>query len=69
MAKIFKYIVYITQFTLLMIVPIFLCFFAGLYLDKALGTSFISIIMFFVGALAGGTAIYRTIKKNHKEEE
>ena len=67
MAKIFKYIVYITQFALLMLVPIFLCFFAGIYLDKWLGTSFISIIMFFVGALSGATAVYRTIKKNHKE--
>lgn len=67
MAKIVKYIVYITQFALLMLVPIFLCFFGGLYIDKILGTSFISIIMFFVGALAGGTAVYRTIKKNHKD--
>lgn len=48
----------ITQFGINMIVPICLCFFVGYYLDRMLGTSYITVILFFVGALAGFRNIY-----------
>ncbi len=62
-------LVLITQFGINMIVPIFLCFFAGIYLDKWLHTNFIAIILFFVGALAGFRNIYMMSKKSLKKKE
>jgi F0F1-type ATP synthase assembly protein I len=35
----------------------------GIFLDKKLGTSFIMVIFFFIGAIAGGQNIYRMAKK------
>ncbi len=48
----------VLQFGINMIVPIVLCTFAGIYLDRFFSTSFIVIILFFVGALAGFRNIY-----------
>ena len=52
-----------TQFTIHMLVPIFMCFFIGMFIDKKAGTSYWMIIMFFVGALAGFGNVYRLAKK------
>ena len=41
-----------------MIVPILLCTFAGIFLDRLFSTSFIVIIMFFLGAAAGFRNIF-----------
>ncbi len=41
-----------------MIVPILLCTFLGIFLDRIFATSFIVIILFFLGALAGFRNIY-----------
>lgn len=48
----------ITQFGINMLVPIFLCSFLGIYLDRRWGTSFWMVILFFVGALAGFRNVY-----------
>jgi len=48
----------ITQFGINMLVPIFLCTFIGIFLDKKLGTQFIVIILFFLGAAAGARNVY-----------
>ena len=53
----------ITQFGINMLVPIFLCTFLGIYIDKKLGTSFIVIILFFIGAAAGFRNVYRFAKE------
>ncbi len=53
----------ITQFGINMLVPIFLCSFIGIYLDKKLGTSFCMILLFFVGALAGFRNVFVFAKK------
>jgi hypothetical protein len=50
----------LTQFTIHMLVPIFMCFFIGMFIDKKAGTSYWMIIMFFVGALAGGKTMERS---------
>lgn len=59
----YRILAYFTQFTVNMLVPIFLCSFAGYELDKKLGTSFIFIIMFFIGALAGFRNVYILAKR------
>ncbi len=62
----------ITQFGINMLVPIFLCSFAGIYIDRKFGTSYWMIILFFVGALAGARNIYllaRRIYGPKKEED
>lgn len=57
----------ITQFGINMLVPIFLCSFLGWYLDSKLGTSYLFIILFFVGALAGFRNIYVISKKIYED--
>jgi len=63
MREIVKVLVCISQFGITMMVPIAMCFFGGLLLDKWLGTSFIAIVLFFAGALAGGRNVYVLAKK------
>ncbi len=46
-----------------MLVPIFICTFLGIFIDKKLGTSFVFIILFFIGAMAGGRNIYVLAKR------
>lgn len=64
MKQAFKIISFITQFALIMILSTGACFFGGLYLDKVLGTGFISIIGFFLGAIGGCVGVWRLIKKD-----
>lgn len=58
----------ITQFGINMLVPIFLCFFIGYYLDQKLGTSYLMIVFFFIGALAGFRNIYIFARRMTKDE-
>lgn len=60
---------FILQFAINMIVPIGACTYAGYWLDKKFGTVYIVVIGFFVGALAGGTSIYRITKKMTKKDK
>ena len=53
----------ISQFTIHMLVPICMCSYAGYLLDEKLNTSFLFIVLFFVGALAGGRNVYRLARK------
>lgn len=53
----------ISQFGINMLVPIFLCAFLGLFLDRRLGTSCFMVILFFAGALAGFRNVYLLAKK------
>lgn len=55
---VFKSLTLVFQFGINMIVPILLCTFAGIFLDKLFNTSFIVVILFFVGALAGFRNIF-----------
>ena len=59
----------ISQFGISMLVPIFLCSFAGIFLDKKLGTSYFMVILFFVGALAGLRNVFLLARKIYEEEE
>ncbi len=66
--NVYQSIVMITQFGINMLVPIVLCFFVGLFLDKKLGTSFLMIVFFFVGALAGFRNVYIFARKIFSQE-
>ncbi len=59
----------IGQFGINMLVPIFLCSFLGIFIDRKLGTSFWMIILFFVGAIAGGYNVYRMSKSQLKKKD
>lgn len=63
MSEVFRVLTCVTQFGISMLVPIAMCFFGGLWLDKVLGTSFIAIVLFFVGAIAGARNVYVLAKK------
>ena len=69
MPKIVKILSFISQFTLIMLIPTVGCFFLGLYLDKKFGTSFLSIIFFFLGAAGGMTGVYKLIRSTFKDSE
>ena len=62
-SKIIRSLSMVSQFTIHMLVPIGMCSYLGYWLDKKLDTSFMFIIFFFVGALAGGRNIYLLAEK------
>ena len=53
----------ISQFGINMLVPIGLMLMLGVWLDRRLGTSWLTIVFFFMGAIAGGQNIYRMAKR------
>ncbi|MDD6812370.1 MAG: AtpZ/AtpI family protein [Lachnospiraceae bacterium] len=53
----------ISQFGINMLVPIFICAFIGMAIDKKCGTSFWVVILFFVGAIAGFRNVFLFAKK------
>ena len=66
--NVYRCLALITQFGISMLVPIFLCSFLGIYLDRKLGTQFCMIVLFFIGAAAGFRNIYRLAKSIYKEK-
>lgn len=60
---VFQSLAMVGQFGFHILVPIGLCSFLGLCLDRSLGTAFFVIILFFVGAIAGFWNVYRFSKK------
>ena len=61
--SVFKALTLITQFSVNMLVPIIMCTFLGMFIDRKAGTSFWVVILFFAGALAGFRNIYIFAKK------
>ena len=70
-SSIYRNLSLITQFTLYMLVPIGGLSAGGYFLDKYFHTSWIIIVCFFVGAIAGAQAVYRLAMKiaNEKRKE
>lgn len=60
---VYRALVMITQFGVNMLVPIFLCSFLGMFLDRKLGTNIWMVALFFMGALAGFTNVFRFARK------
>ena len=67
--SVYQSLAVLTQFGINMLVPIFLCSFAGLYLDRRLGTAFWFVLLFFVGALAGFRNIFILAKKIYEGDQ
>lgn len=67
--SVFQSLTLISQFGINMLVPIGLMTYLGWYLDKRLGTSYLVILLFFVGAIAGGQNVYRMAKKIYGKKE
>ena len=65
----FKILTFVTQFAINMLVPIFMCSFAGYYIDRYFGTQIWFVILFFVGAIAGGRNVYVLAKKAYTDKE
>lgn len=66
--EVFQNFSLVLQFGITMIVPILLCTFLGIFLDKIFGTSFIVIILFFLGALAGFRNIFILVRDRGKSQ-
>ena len=66
--KVFQALTMILQFGLNMIVPIAICMALGIWLDKKYDMPWVILILFFVGALAGFTSIYKMAKPFMKSE-
>lgn len=67
--NVYRSLMMITQFGLNMLVPIFACAFLGMFIDKKLGTSFFTVIFFFIGALAGFRNVYIFAKRIYEDKE
>lgn len=65
----FKILPLITQLGLVMITSVGMTTALGLWLDRRLGTSFITVVLFFVGAVAGCQGVYRLVKKIYRDED
>ena len=63
--NVYQILALFTQFTINMLVPIFLCSFIGYYIDQKLNTNIFFIILFFLGALAGFRNVYILAKKTY----
>lgn len=66
--NVYRCLVMITQFGISMLVPIFLCSFLGIFLDRKLGTQFFMILLFFVGAAAGFRNVYHMAKNIYEKK-
>ena len=66
--KVFQALTMILQFGLNMIVPIAICMALGIWLDKKYDMPWVILILFFAGALAGFTSIYKMAKQFMKSE-
>ena len=66
--SVYRSLVLISQFGINMLVPICMMCVLGIWLDDRFGTSFWTILLFFVGAIAGGQNVYRMAKKVYEAE-
>lgn len=61
--NVFRLLALFNQFAVHILVPIFLCSFLGYWLDQKIGTGFLFILFFFLGALAGGRNVFLLARK------
>lgn len=61
--SVYQSLVLLSQFGINMVVPIAMCCAVGIWLDNRFHTAWITIVLFFIGAIAGGQNIYRLVKK------
>lgn len=66
--SVYQSLTMIGQFGINMLVPVFLCSFLGIFLDKKLNTSYLVIFLFFIGAAAGFRNVYRFAKSIYGQQ-
>ena len=66
---VFQSLTMVTQFGINMIVPICMMSAFGIWLDGKLGTTWLTIVFFVIGAVAGGQNVYRMAKRMCRAEE
>lgn len=67
--KTFQALTLVTQLGLIMISSVGIAMWLGMWLDEKLGTSFLTVVMFFLGAIAGFQAAYRMVKQMFRDED
>lgn len=67
--SVYRSIILITQFGINMLVPICMMSALGIWLDGKYHTSFWTILLFFVGAVAGAQNIYRMARKIYEADD
>lgn len=67
--SVYRSLTLITQFGINMVVPIFLCTLLGVYVGERIDAEWITIPLFFVGAIAGFQNIYRMSKRIMNDTE
>ncbi|MDR2044071.1 MAG: AtpZ/AtpI family protein [Clostridium sp.] len=67
--QVYRSLLLVMQLGIDMMVPILVLSVAGAYLDRKLGTSYIMILFFFLGAAAGARNVYRAAKKIYEEPQ
>ena len=66
--KVLQALTLILQFGLNMLVPIAMCMVLGIWLDEKYDMPWVIIVMFFVGALAGFTNIFKMARPLMKSD-
>ncbi|MBQ7925317.1 MAG: AtpZ/AtpI family protein [Lachnospiraceae bacterium] len=66
--SVYRALVLVTQIGIHLLVPICLMTLLGWYLDEKLDTVFITVILFVMGAIAGGQNAYKLVMQSMKEE-
>jgi len=61
--SVYQSLILISQFGINMLVPIGMMVWLGIWLDGKLGTSWLTVLCFFVGAVAGFQNVFRMAKK------
>lgn len=67
--EVFKAFTMVLQFGINMLVPIFMCTMAGVWLGDEFDIDWIVIPLFFVGALAGYTNVYKMARGFLKDQD
>lgn len=67
--NVYRSLAMITQFGINMLVPIFMCSFVGIWLDRKLGTTYWMVVLFFVGAISGFRNIWVFARKIYTVKE
>lgn len=62
-------LVMVLQFGINMIVPICMCVLIGVWIGNKTGADWVVVPLFFAGALAGGTNIYKMSKRLLKDDK
>lgn len=63
-----KALVMITQLSINMLVPVFMCLFIGIWLDKRLGTGWLTLVFLILGIMAAIRAMFITLQPLLKGE-